>query len=66
MDKYLEAIAIVLHLYDGGLHPGEYKEAMGIEKTPWEKVSEWKKDEFRLQAKMVVQFLKDHNIGELK
>lgn len=64
-----EEIAQIIYLYNGGLHPEEYETITGNKKRLWKTNKSWdsqpeielcehERDEFRTQARMVVEYLK--------
>lgn len=65
-----EKVAELIYMYEYGLNPEEYVEAVGKKKRAWKtgaswdsqpeiELCEWERDEYRLQAEKVLEFLKN-------
>ena len=69
-----EEIAQIIFLYEGGIYPDEYEKIMGTKKTNWKKVysyhtselAEHERDDYRLQARKVLEYLLKNDLLEIK
>jgi hypothetical protein len=66
----IEKVAEIIYKHQGGLYPEEYENVNGHQQRfwktdkPWDaqpelELCEWERDEYRLQAKKVLEYLRD-------
>jgi len=56
----LESIAQIIYTYESG-GPEEHLVAIGKPKDNWESICEWKRDDYRFQARKVLEFLNENS-----
>lgn len=57
----IEQIAQIIYLYAGGMYPCDHIHVYGKEQEKWENIPEWMRDDYRLQAEKVLEFINDIN-----
>lgn len=57
-----EDIAKAIYSREGGLWPEEHEKVVGREQTPWLKLEEWQRDEYRAQSDAVIEVLRARGI----
>lgn len=69
----IEKIAKIIFAYDGGMYPEEYEKCTGKKKDEWGSwetehltnegyLTEWQRDDYRLQAKKVLEYLEEQGL----